>query len=110
MIDVAAAVERMRLDAARSAAELAGDSSACAMARSGVSFPAYKFHEGRTAALGSVLRGLRRGEAPEQVLAAGLSHWAGEVERWAGAGRDWQAYAAGGLDAVEEATALLSVG
>jgi hypothetical protein len=88
---------------------LAGVSSACAIARDGGSFPAYKFHEGRVAALSVVARELRRPEADPKALAERLSaRWEAEVERRADQGRDWQAYAAGGLDAVRELESWLA--
>lgn len=103
MIDVAALVQRNRLAAVEAMTVIAGTSSACAIARDGGSFPAYKFHEGRAAALGSLARGLRRGEQGASDLVAELGRqWRGEVERRADQSRDWQAYAAGGLDAVRE--------
>lgn len=103
MIDVAALVQRNRLAAVEAMTVIAGTSSACAIARDGGSFPAYKFHEGRAAALGSLARGLRRGEQGTSDLVAELGRrWRGEVERRADQSRDWQAYAAGGLDAVRE--------
>ena len=103
MIDLAALVQRNRLAAVEAMTVIAGTSSACAIARDGGSFPAYKFHEGRAAALGSLARGLRRGERDEADLVAELvASWRAEVERRSDQSRDWQAYAAGGLDAVRE--------
>ena len=108
MIDLAAHVQRNRLAAVESMTILAGASSACAIARDGGSFPAYKFHEGRVAALGEVARGLRRAEQSEAELIASLAErWRAEVERRADQSRDWQAYAAGGLDAVREIEELV---
>ena len=101
--DLADRVKRARLAAVESMTLLAGASSACAIARDGGSFPAYKFHEGRAAAFAVVARALRRGEADLDALARELSaQWEGEVVRRADQSRDWQAYAAGGLDAVRE--------
>jgi hypothetical protein len=101
--DLADRVQRARLAAVESMTVLAGVSSACAIARDGGSFPAYKFHEGRVAALSVVARELRRGDPDLPALAQRLSEqWEAEVERRAGQSRDWQAYAAGGLDAVRE--------
>ena len=109
MIDLAALVQRNRIAAVEAMTLIAGTSSACAIARDGGSFPAYKFHEGRAAALGSLVRGIRRGEgsARELVVEVGR-HWRGEVERRSDQSRDWQAYAAGGLDAVRELEDVLA--
>jgi hypothetical protein len=106
--DLAAHVQRARIAAVESMTVLAGAGSACAIARDGGSFPAYKFHEGRAAALGVLARGLRRGEQDESGLVDELGrHWRAEVARRADQSRDWQAYAAGGLDAVVEVEELL---
>ena len=107
--DLAARVQRARLAAVESMTMLAGVSSACAIARDGGSFPAYKFHEGRVAALSVMARELRRPEPELVALAARLGEqWKAEVERRADQSRDWQAYAAGGLDAVRELEAWLA--
>lgn len=99
--DPLARVQAARNEAARAMTELAGNTSACAMARDGRSFPAYKYYEGRAASLGSLSRRLRGTEEVEhgQVVHALVDEWRQEVESRAGHGRDWQAYTAGGLDA-----------
>ncbi|MCA1783645.1 MAG: hypothetical protein LC679_16170 [Intrasporangiaceae bacterium] len=66
-------VHRNRVAAVESMTVLAGASSACAIARDGGSFPAYKFHEGRAAALGALARGLRRGAPAVQGPSLPLS-------------------------------------
>lgn len=107
--DLADRVHRARLAAVESMTMLAGVSSACAIARDGGSFPAYKFHEGRVAALSVMARELRRPEPDLDGLAVRLSEqWEAEVERRADQSRDWQAYAAGGLDAVRELESWLA--
>ena len=109
--DLADRVQRARLGAVESMTLLAGTSSACAIARDGGSFPAYKFHEGRAAAFAVVARALRRGEVDLDALARELgAQWEGEVARRAEQNGDWQAYAAGGLDAVRELESWLSEG
>lgn len=110
-MDLTEHVQRNRVAAVESMTVLAGTSSACAIARDGGSFPAYKFHEGRAAALSALARGLRRGERPESELIADLGRqWGDEVARRADQSRDWQAYAAGGLDAIREIEELLARG
>ena len=107
--DLAARVQRARLASVESMTMLSGVSSACAIARDGGSFPAYKFHEGRVAALSVVARELRQAEPDLDTLVPKLGEqWNGEVERRAGQSRDWQAYAAGGLDAVRELESWLA--
>lgn len=97
-----------RARAAAAMAELAGDASACAMGRAGRSFPAYKYHEGATAALGALSRKLRRdtGTAPGELLGAVTSEW----QTPAGPGRDWEAYTAGGREALEAVADYISRG
>lgn len=89
-----------RLAAAAAMDSLGGNRSACALGRNGQSFPAYKYHEGRAAALGDLGRQLRRSGDLEATLGTLEQRWEGEVGRRAGTGRDWEAYAAGGRDAV----------
>lgn len=110
----AAVVLLTRVTEARAAAaavmtRLGGSTSACALARDGRSFPAYKYHEGRAAALGSLARRLRRTTGDPATLVAELTEeWRREVDRRRDQGRDWAAYAAGGLDAAETAGSWLS--
>ena len=107
--DLAGRIQRARLAAVESMTTLAGVGSACAIARDGGSFPAYKFHEGRAAALSTMARELRRPEPDPDGLAERLGEqWQAEVERRTDQGRDWQAYAAGGLDAVRELESWLA--
>lgn len=97
--------DRIRQERAAAAAvmtALGGTSSACAMGRNGQSFPAYKYHEGKAAALGRLGRGLRSAATdPQGVIAAEVEDWRRQVTGRAGTGRDWEAYAAGGLDAAQ---------
>ncbi|SDB83400.1 hypothetical protein GA0111570_104134 [Raineyella antarctica] len=106
-------VDRIRQERAAAAAamtSLGGNTSTCAMGRDGRPFPAYKYHEGRAAALGRLGRRLRSaGSADLRTIVAGLvGEWQAEVDRRAGAGRDWEAYAAGGLDAARAAESWLA--
>lgn len=110
IVDLPSFVQRNRIAAVEAMTVLAGASSACAIARDGGSFPAYKFHEGRAAALGALARGLRREAHIESELVADMGRqWREEVQRRADQSRDWQAYAAGGLDAVRELEDLLAL-
>ncbi|MRX43705.1 hypothetical protein [Agromyces kandeliae] len=79
-----------------------GDATSCALAKDGRSHPAGKFHEGRTAALGELLRACPA-DAPGSTivaLAASLAEqWRGRTAPGGGS-RDWESYRAGGLDAL----------
>ena len=106
----------VRMDATRHLTALAGDASMCAIGRSGRSFPAAKYHEGRQAAAGQarrLLRGRSAGsvEPPDgdsvdgsvaQALAGVTSDWQQMLADAEAKGPDWVAYATGGLDALAE--------
>jgi len=80
-----------------------GDESLCAISRTAGPVPAAKHAEGRLAALMALRRSLQRGERLETSLTDQLDAW----RRWLDdvtvreAGRDWQAYRAGGVDELE---------
>lgn len=108
----------IRADAVRHLTALAGDASMCAIGRSGRSFPAAKYHEGRQAAASQVRRAVRSG-APRsgtpqwaddvpvtepQVLADVRAQWQQTLESAQSKGPDWVAYATGGLDALSDIT------
>lgn len=97
----------------QSLSALGGGVSACALARSGVSFPAGKLAEGRVAALGELLRALKKladDNAPATLLMDLRDGWRAEAEaaeeRYGGGGgglsRDWIAYRVGGADELDE--------
>jgi hypothetical protein len=79
--------------------ELAGGRSMCAIGRSGESFPAAKYAEGRMAALDEASRNLRRG-ATRPDLDGLRTRW--DAKRAAASGGDWLAYWTGGADALAE--------
>ena len=66
--------------------------SAYALAKSGVGFLAAKLEEGRVAALGELLRALKKTDAAAVELAAERD--GGDVVR----SRDWEAYRTGGTE------------
>ncbi|AJE32310.1 hypothetical protein B842_02285 [Corynebacterium humireducens NBRC 106098 = DSM 45392] len=99
MSDFSTWVTARRQRAAAAMAELSGNASACAMGRAGRSFPAFKYHEGATASLGALTRALRRGEGERGSVEKLLGEW----QTPGGVGRDWEAYTAGGREALEEA-------
>ena len=104
MSDVASVVERLEQAALAQLAGATGDTSLCTLARSGRSHPAAKFHEGAARAMADVRRGLRRltdGD-PTSVRRQVTDRWLADQEAFATrGGRDWEAYYAGGIDALE---------
>lgn len=105
MSDFATWVIGRRREAAEAMADLSGNASACAMGRAGRSFPAFKYHEGATASLGALARELRRGGEERGSVEKLLQEW----QTPGGVGRDWEAYAAGGYEALEEAREQLDL-
>ncbi|MGA7688241.1 MAG: hypothetical protein WCA29_03320 [Jiangellales bacterium] len=96
----------VRADAVRHLTALAGNASMCAIGRSGRSFPAAKYHEGRQSAAGDVRRVLRRGLVDVDGAVADVRRqWQQTLADADAKGPDWVAYATGGLDALAEITA-----
>ena len=87
--------------------EAAGDRALCAVARSGVAVPAVKYHEGARAALADVRR-RGSGEPLATAVTAVRAAWQAQHERGVPAGREWEAYRTGGLDALEALAAELA--
>ncbi|WP_182353603.1 hypothetical protein [Flaviflexus huanghaiensis] len=89
-------VREARLRAAQSHAALLGDRSACVMAKNGTPFPAGKYWEGQTAALGELLR------ASGDDLTAEASRLRDVWVRRPVPGnpREAESYRAGGVDAL----------
>ncbi len=85
----------------------AGDDSLCTLARSGRSLPALKYEEGAAATLADLRRRLLRME-PEaseahllEVICEARTTWReGPAPRLGRTSKDWEAYAAGGDDAL----------
>jgi hypothetical protein len=97
-------VVRSREEAATTAlAGMTGDASLCAVSRSGTPHPAVKFHEGAAAALAQVRRLLARepdGD-PVAAIASVRADWDERNAPLAQRHRDWAAYHAGGLEALD---------
>lgn len=89
-------VRAARAKAANSHAALIGDTSACAISKSGKSFPAGKFWEGQTAALSELLRA-----KPVDVAAEATHlHHVWTTRPVPGNPREAESYRAGGLEAL----------
>ncbi|WP_448811869.1 hypothetical protein [Agromyces bauzanensis] len=98
-------VKRRRLEAAEEWSVLLGDTTACAIAKDGRSYPAGKFHEGRVAALGELLRRIDASSTEPQIAdaATGLrADWESRPMPGAGESREWESYRAGGVQALGE--------
>lgn len=103
----AALVNRLRGEAVAALTALAGDASMCAIGRSGRSFPAAKYHEGRAAALGELRRTPQAGS--RRTVAAATARWAEQAAAMAARGPlgpDWAAYFAGAQDALADVSEL----
>ncbi len=105
--DLGTATERVRAEAAAVLTDLAAGSSMCAIARSGRSFPAAKYHEGRLAAGTAVRRALQDQPEPSEALAAARERWVRTSPTLLRSTPDGQAYGAGGDDVLEELAALV---
>jgi hypothetical protein len=95
---------RSREEAATVAlAGMTGDASLCAVSRSGTPHPAVKFHEGAAAALAQVRRLLTREPEvdPVAAVASVRADWDDRNAPLAQRHRDWAAYHAGGLEALD---------
>ena len=104
--EVAQRATDVRADAVRHLTVLAGDASMCAIGRSGRSFPAAKYHEGRQSAASQVRRVARTGQL--SGLTAVLDEWQRTMTHAQAKGPDWVAYASGGADALAEIGVMTS--
>ncbi|MGW9629866.1 hypothetical protein ACWGST_04125 [Agromyces sp. NPDC055520] len=98
-------MKRRRLAAAEEMSMLLGDTTACAIAKDGRSYPAAKFHEGRIAGLGELLRRVDAESTEEQITDAAArlrTDWERRPMPGAGESREWQSYRAGGVQALGE--------
>lgn len=109
------AATRRRREALAQWQHIGAGASACALAKSGVSFPAAKLAEGRVAALGELLRALKKSgsDDPRDHLRETETlrdRWVAERDGGdAGRSRDWEAYRTGGAEELEELAALFAV-
>ncbi|TFC54183.1 hypothetical protein E3O62_16000 [Cryobacterium sp. TMT2-15-1] len=95
----------VRTHAAHEWSLLLGGTTSCALAKDGRSYPAAKFQEGRVAALGELLRRITDDTAARQVEAeatAVKARWADQGMPCSRQDRDWEAYRAGGIQAMAE--------
>ena len=96
-------VGQLRQQAAQRWSDLLGDSSACSLAKDGRSYPAAKFNEGQAASLGELLRLIDADSSVEKVRDAAavvLARWENEPHPHAAHSADWDAYRAGGIQAM----------
>lgn len=95
---------RAREQAALAAlADATGSVSLCALSRAGTPHPAAKFHEGAASALADVRRALTRTPetGPAEAVAAARNTWEERNAGLATRQRDWAAYYAGGVEALD---------
>jgi len=90
---------------------LLGDVSACTLAKDGRSHPAAKFYEGAVAALGEFVRQIADETDPAQAVDTAGTLSAGWADKRLPGGpeaRDWEAYRAGGIQAMTDIAAELT--
>jgi hypothetical protein len=100
--DLPAAARRVRDDAVDALSQLAGGASLCTISRSGAAFPGGKYHEGRMAAATAVLRALRDDPDPRTAIETATRQWRALSPPQRRGTADWEAYGAGGDDALAE--------
>lgn len=86
-----------------------GDSTSCALAKDGRSHPAAKFQEGKVAALGELSRQITDDSDAGLICAAAdavKTRWADQVMPGFRHDGDWEAYRAGGIQALTEITTV----
>ncbi|TFD35272.1 hypothetical protein E3T37_15595 [Cryobacterium sp. TMT2-10] len=96
---------RVRIRAAYEWSALLGDTSSCALAKDGRSHPAAKFAEGKAAALGELLRRVADDTDPGGIVASATAvkiRWSNQPIPVTRPDRDWEAYRAGGIQALTE--------
>jgi len=89
--------------AERALQDTAGSRSMCAIARSGQSFPAAKYHEGASSALTQLRRhtGQRQAADLSHLARASARQWRDRAQGRLAASSDWRAYYTGGAEALD---------
>jgi len=103
-----AGLVQARVQAAQDWSLALGDSTSCAETKEGRAHPAGKFHEGRVAALSELSRDIADDCDAGRIIAGAAvvrMRWAGRVRPGARRDRDWDAYRAGGIQAMTEINA-----
>jgi hypothetical protein len=93
-------LQRKESAAKKDLAAAAGDASLCVIAKSGGSFPAVKYHEGRAAALADVRRLVSRGSDLETAIVTTRKRWS-NLSALAAQSPDWAGYVQGAEDALD---------
>ncbi len=98
-LDLVRAGERVALAAL---ADATGDTSVCALSRAGTAHPAAKYHEGAVSALAEVRRTVTQqpGTSSAVAVAFARARWEDNATL-AERGRNWAAYFAGGVEALD---------
>lgn len=91
-------------EASRTMQRLAGGTAVCTFTRAGTPVPGMKHAEGRWAALRQVQRSAASGAPLAAEAARVRGEWAASLDRARErrSGRDWLAYYAGGVDALDD--------
>ncbi|MDJ0349604.1 hypothetical protein [Cryobacterium sp. PH29-G1] len=102
-------VLQARTEAAHQWSLSLGDVASCALAKDGRSHPAAKFQEGKVAALGELSRRITDDTDAGLISASATAvkmRWADQVRPGTRPDRDWEAYLAGGIQAMTEITTV----
>jgi len=100
-----------RTHAAHEWSMVLGDTTSCEGAKDGRSHPAAKFHEGKVAALGELSRRITDDSVAAQIDAEATivrARWAAQVTPGLRQDRDWEAYRAGGIQALNGISVITS--
>lgn len=96
-------VHRLRPAAEAELLAASGDLTLCVIGKSGASYPAIKYHEGRTAALSMLERALPPNGDASEALTSTASHFDRFIALAEG-NPDWRAYRDGAMDALSAAS------
>ncbi len=100
-----ALVRRARTLAAQDWSASLGETTSCALSKAGGSHPAAKFHEGKVAAFGELLRRVADDAMPDAVAEEAVrvkAQWENRRTPGSRQTREWEAYLAGGIEAMCE--------
>lgn len=102
MIDI---LETLRQNAANAMQDATGNASICQIHKDGQVTGGMKYQEGRLVVMGEVIRRIKKGETPADVLDSLATRWTAQLAQYQSVERPtmaWVAYSQGGVDAIAE--------